>query len=73
MGEEKSARDLSSVAITREAYDLVTKKAEQLHTDRKAIASEAILNLFREQTLLLRMKWSIALALAAGLMIGWVI
>jgi len=66
-------RNHFSVAITSDAYNLVTKKAELLRTDRKAIASEAILNLFRERTLLLRMKGGIALALVAGVLIGMVI
>ena len=59
-----------SVAVTSEAYDLVTKKAELLNTDRKAIATEAIINLFQERALLLRRKGGIALALAAGILIG---
>jgi hypothetical protein len=62
-----------SVAITTEAYELLTTKAEIYNTDRKAIASEAIINLFQERTLLLRMKGGIALALAAGVLIGAVI
>ena len=73
MSEEIRKRDHHSVAITRDAYHLLTEKAELLNTDRKAIASEAIINLFQERTLLLRMKGDIALALAAGVVIGMVI
>lgn len=72
MSEEVKRKNHHSVAITREAYDLITKKAELLHTDRKAIASEAIANLFQEQERLLRMKGGIALALVAGILIGMV-
>jgi len=60
------------VSVTRGAYDLITKKAESLNISRKAIASEAIINLFQERTLLLRMKGGIALAFIAGILIGMV-
>ena len=71
--EEVRKRSHFSVAITKEAYDLVTKKAIRFNTGKKAIASEAILNLFRERALLLRMKGGIALGFVAGILIGMVI
>jgi len=74
MGEEIIRRDHRSVAITREAYDLLTEKAKQLRTDKKAIASEAIINFFEERTILLQMKVLTALALVvAGALIGVVL
>jgi len=72
MGEEVKGRNHHSVAVTHEAYDLLTKKAELFNADRKALASEAIINLFQERTLLLRMKGGIALAFIAGILIGMV-
>ena len=70
MSEEAIKRNHHSVAITQEVYDLLTEKAAILRTDRKAIASEAIINFFEERTILLRMKGGITLALAAGVLIG---
>jgi len=72
MSEEGRRRNHHSVAVTSEAYDLLTKTAESLNMDRKAIASDAILNLAKERALLLRMKGGIALAFIAGILIGMV-
>ena len=71
MSEEGKKRDRFTVVITRDAYDLLTENARLLNSNRKAIASEAIINLFQDRMRLLYLKGGIALAFtAAGITIG---
>ena len=64
-------RDHKTLAVTTAAYLTVTKLAKERCTDRKAIASKAILALVAAEPQHGKSQLCIAAALIAGIALGW--